>query len=265
MILAGNFGTGTTVYQGDNRYSLNNILFFQSHLEIKQDDRFFIRLYTTNENSGDSYDAVFTALQLQDAVKSDGSWFQDYETYWQSKINPRVQALPGYPVQQLGQPFNQAKADSVLALPASQDSLHIWSQQARAVADTSNSLKFTKARLIPGTAAYDSVFNVITHNKTYKQGGTMFFDRSALYHAQAEYKFKPKFMDIVVGGSFRLYVPNSEGTVFLDTTSKIITYQFGFYAGLEKKFFQDRLKVNLTCRLDKDKNFPVLASPAAKV
>jgi len=34
---ASNFGTGTTVYQGDNRYSLKDILFFQNRFEMKKE------------------------------------------------------------------------------------------------------------------------------------------------------------------------------------------------------------------------------------
>ena len=38
-----NYGTGTTVYQGDNRFSLRDIQFYQNILELKQEDKFFIR------------------------------------------------------------------------------------------------------------------------------------------------------------------------------------------------------------------------------
>ena len=36
FIVASNFGTGTTVYQGDNRFCLKDILFFQNRLELKE-------------------------------------------------------------------------------------------------------------------------------------------------------------------------------------------------------------------------------------
>ncbi|HIF14188.1 MAG TPA: TonB-dependent receptor, partial [Bacteroidetes bacterium] len=50
FIASSNFGTGTTVYQGDNRFSLKNILFFQNRLEINKKDDFFLRVYATNED-----------------------------------------------------------------------------------------------------------------------------------------------------------------------------------------------------------------------
>jgi len=65
-----NFGTGNTVYQGDNRYSLNNILFFQNRLELKG-KKSFLRFYTTHEDAGNTYDAVYTAFLMQDYYKAE--------------------------------------------------------------------------------------------------------------------------------------------------------------------------------------------------
>ena len=83
--MSSSFGTGTTVYQGDNRFSLKNILFFQNKIEYKS-SKGFIRAYATHENAGDSYDAVFTALLMQDATKSDSDWSKDYANYWDANI-----------------------------------------------------------------------------------------------------------------------------------------------------------------------------------
>ncbi|MCY7361784.1 MAG: TonB-dependent receptor, partial [Ignavibacteria bacterium] len=95
VILGSNFGTGTTVYQGDNRYSLKNILFFQNKIEVRKKDKFFIRAYATNEDAGKSYDAYFTALLLQKNAKSDLDWNTDYRNYWQNKIVPEIKLLTG--------------------------------------------------------------------------------------------------------------------------------------------------------------------------
>lgn len=264
VIIGSNFGTGTTVYQGDNRYSLKNILFFQNKLEIKQDGKFFVRFYATNENAGDSYDAVFTAFKLQDAVKSDADWSTDYRNYWARYITPKVKSLDGFPPgPTVGNPFDTTAANAVLA--ANQDSIVYWHELARAYADSSNNIRQTLARLTPGTAAFDSVFNSIISKNTYGEGGTHFYDKSALYHVQAEYKLSPKqVIDITMGTNFRLYMPNSRGTIFSDTAGRVIrNYELGFYLGLEKKFWHDKIKVDVTSRLDKNQNFPVLVSPAA--
>ena len=80
------FSTGTTVYQGDNRFSLKDILFFQNKIELKKDNDFFIRLYATHEDAGNSYDAVLTAFQLQNSTAPnenlEGESFHElYKTY----------------------------------------------------------------------------------------------------------------------------------------------------------------------------------------
>src|ERR1035437_4618276 len=173
LIYAFNFGTGTTVYQGDNRYSLKDILFFQNRAELVKKDKFFIRVYATNEDAGKSYDAVFTALLLQNLAKSDANWgSKDYRNFWAGAVpnttpnwvsggmNANIEALPGFPTQGPyigpGNPnnfyYNYAQADSVLN--AHPDKLNLWHSYARAYADNN--------RLIPGTQAFQDAFNEIT-------------------------------------------------------------------------------------------------------
>ncbi len=41
LILASNYGTGTTVYQGDNRFSLRGIQFYQNRIELRKKDKLF--------------------------------------------------------------------------------------------------------------------------------------------------------------------------------------------------------------------------------
>ena len=69
-------------------------MFFQNKIEVRQKDKFFIRFYATNENAGNSYDAVVTAFLLQNNNKAQGppfanpfgSWNNDYLNYWQNNI-----------------------------------------------------------------------------------------------------------------------------------------------------------------------------------
>ncbi len=270
LIYAFNFGTGTTVYQGDNRYSLKDILFFQNRIELVKKDKFFIRAYATNEDAGNSYDAVFTALLLQDRSKNNATWSTNYRNFWNGAVpnttphwepggmNNNVQVLPGFPTQG-GPPdyyYDYAQADAVMNTYS--DSLTLWHSYARQYADNN--------RLVPGTQAFKDAFNEITSKATYGEGGSRLIDRSALYHVHGEYKFTPKLMDITIGGNGRLYTPESEGTVFSDTGSvRITNYEFGFYTGLEKKLIDEKLKLNLTTRVDKNQNFNFIVSPAASV
>src|SRR6185503_17671403 len=98
LILASNFGTGTTVYQGDNRYSLKDVFLFQNRIEVQKENKFFLRAFATNENSGKSYDAYFTALRLQDEAKTAGSWGTAYYNWYSTYASPQIKELPCYPV-----------------------------------------------------------------------------------------------------------------------------------------------------------------------
>ena len=266
LIAASNFGTGTTVYQGENRFSLRDILFFQNRLEIRNKDKWFVRAYATHEDAGRSYDAVFTAFRLQDAAKTNNDWNRAYSTYWNQIIRPQVYALPGMPGQ-LSPNYSQAVADSVIA--ANLNQIRLWHQETRGIVDrnvTGNQQPFFE----PGTARFDSAFNAIT-SRLPSEGGTMFFDKSALYHVQAERRFSWEEQKLVwiIGANGRQYRPNSAGSIFSDTlqadsTFRVITNtEFGVYSGVEKKLGD--FKASVTMRVDKNENFPFVFSPAASL
>ncbi|HZF99431.1 MAG TPA: carboxypeptidase-like regulatory domain-containing protein [Chitinophagales bacterium] len=264
-IAASNFGTGTTVYQGDNRYSLKGILFFQNRVELRHPNKWFLRAYATNENAGDSYDAYFTALRLQEASKKDIPWATDYVNYWIGSIKPQVLQLEGYPTFVF--PITQSYTDSILTvLAAHQPDLNQWHNETAAYANT-GSLQpgFEVPFYQPGTPRFDSAFHHIVSTLS-TEGGTRFFDKSALYHAQGEYAFRPAFALITVGGNARLYRPDSKGTIFVDTADrKIENYEYGVYAGVEKRIVANKLRLSATTRMDKNENFPFVFSPAASV
>lgn len=68
-----------------------------------------------------------------------------------------------------------------------------------------------------------------------------------------------------MGANFRLYAPNSRGTIFLDTAEdqRIYNKEGGAYAGAEHKLLDNKLKLGATVRADKNQNFDLLVSPAA--
>ncbi len=283
IIYSSNFGYGTTIYQGDNRYSLKDIKFFQNRIEYRKNNKFFIRFYATNEDAGKSYDAYFTALLLQRAAKDDLLWAKEYRTYYDTAIVRLVQALPGYPVAFQG--FGNPYLDSLRTFLGGYNELLTSYHQQTSNFVSNYITPGHQAYLEPGTARFDSAFAAITTKESYSQGGSLFFDRSALYHGHGEYKFTPGWMDITIGANARLYKPNSHGTIFSDTSyyeyntvynsdnsvlrvdstlkyKKITNYEWGAYLGLEKRFFKDKLKLNATARVDKNENFPYLFSPA---
>jgi outer membrane receptor protein involved in Fe transport len=59
----GKVGTGSTIYQGLNRYNINGFFQEQHKLEVKNDN-FFLRGYVVADKAGDSYDMVFTGINI---------------------------------------------------------------------------------------------------------------------------------------------------------------------------------------------------------
>ncbi len=266
LIFASNFGTGTTVYQGDNRFSLKDILFFQNRIEIQKKDDFFIRAYATNEDAGNSYDAVLTAFLLQDAAASDANWQNRYRQYWSSQITSRVRALdPSVqwtPV--VGSPADYDAINAVI--DANQDSMFVWHQEAREFADGEFSNLQMQDYFEPGTQRFDSLLADITTKTSFLEGGSRIVDKSALYHLHAEKIFNTSFAKFTIGGNGRIYTPKSGGSLFSDTNGvRIINREFGFYAGMDKKFADDKLIFRASIRVDKNQNFDFLPSPAASL
>jgi iron complex outermembrane recepter protein len=259
-----NFGSGTTVYQGENRFRLDGIFFWQAKLELKQKDKFFIRAYTTQEDAGDSYDAYATALRLLKNAKSDSKWTTDYVRYWQTFNANKVRGLEGYPTGQ--DPLFFQKQDSIFL--ANSDSLFAWHADAQEFANKKSIDERNKDYFVPGTPEFEEQFNSIISSLSTDPDnpGTKLYDKSKLYHVHGEYKFESGFADYTVGGNFRQYLPETKGTIFLDTGSVIIrNNEFGFYGGLTKKLIPAKLKLNVTVRLDKNQNFNAVVSPAASL
>jgi len=271
LIYSSNFGTGTTVYQGENRFSLKNILFFQNKLELNKKDKFFLRFYATNEDAGDSYDAVLTAFKMLNTNKTQENWNTSYLNNYLNIVQTNIKTDPDYPPFVFGQPASEYLGAIDEYLANNFDSLVVWHQLVRDKTNNNSLVAGQTPFAQPGTSAFDSTFKLVTSTRfndksTLNNGGSLFFDRSALYHGTGEYKFKPKWATIVIGGSARMYKPNSQGTIFRDTGGvRLSNFEYGIYSGIEKRFFADKLKASITFRTDKNQNFKRIYSPAASL
>ena len=264
LVLASNLGTGTTVYQGDNRFSLKDILFVQNRLELRKKDDFFIRAYATNEDAGNSYDAVLTSFLMQDAASDDWDWYNRYRGYWTGNITDQVRDLDPNVVWEptLGETLDISVIDSVVA--ANPEQMAIWHDEAEAFANQEHGdLGGALAYFEPGTARFDSLLTDITSKTSFLEGGSRIQDKSALYHLHGEKIFNTEFAKFTVGANGRIYTPKSEGALFSDTGGiTIINREFGVYAGAEKRFKDDEWILKASMRVDKNENFNFLPSPA---
>ena len=276
IIFGSNYSTGTTVYQGDNRFSLKDIQFFQHKIELRKRDHYFLRAYATHEDAGKSYDPYFTALLLQRRAKSGNAWRSDYLNYWSTQVVPVLKTFEGYPKvsEYPGQPqAYKAALINFLAQGYVQDSLFIWHQDAQILsADVGNPIDGSTDYLTPGTPEYKEAFDDITSRISFAEGGTRFYDKSALFHAHGEYQFNDLVydgaitdLDLRVGANARLYRPDSNGSILLDTFGRnISTYEYGIYGGGTLELNKS-VKASASLRMDKNQNLNYLLSPAASV
>jgi len=222
IIWQSKFGTGNAVYQGANRYYLNDFFMQQHKLEFKGKN-FFVRGYTTSEDGGHSYDMVFTGINVNRKWKDDNTWFGQYAgAYIQGTL--------------AGMSPEQAHA------------------AGRATADT--------GRFLPGTAEFKNAFNQVIADESVLSGSKLVDNSKIYHSdANYNFKDIIKFAEIQVGGSFRLYELNSHGRIYTDASGPINYNEYGAYTQLMKKFMDDRLKFTGSLRYDKSKNFDGNFSP----
>ena len=222
IIYQGKIGKGTTIYQGSNRYYLDNFTQNQHKLEFKNDN-FFLRGYVVSDKAGDSYDMLLSGIQINRAWKGDEEWFGEYITTYAA-------ATLG------GATDSEAHA------------------AARAQADT--------GRYIPGTPEFEAAFNrtindpsLLTGSKF--QDASKYYHGDANYN----FSHLIDWAEIQVGGSYRKYDLNSFGTIYTDASGSIKYSEFGLYTQIQKSFLDDRLKFTGSIRYDKSELFDAFFSP----
>ncbi|WP_428741433.1 TonB-dependent receptor [Tenacibaculum sp.] len=121
-------------------------------------------------------------------------------------------------------------------------------------------------RFVPGTAEFKNALEEVI-NTPINKGGAAIKDQTSFYHADANYNFRDiiRWGEIQVGGSYRKYDINSNGTLFTDENSGITFDMVGAYSQIQKKLLDDRLKLTGSVRYDKSKNFEGNFSPRLAV
>lgn len=221
----GKYGTGNTIYQGTNRYNIKNFMQQQHKIEVRNDN-FFVRGYVVADDAGDSYDMVFTGININRAWKDDNTWFGEYVG------NYALATLAG---------FSNEEAHAA-GLAAAQT-----------------------GRFEPGTAEFQAAFDKSVNDPNLGTG-SKFQDASKYYHADANYNFSHliDFADIQIGGSFRRYNLNSSGTIYTDTDGPIAYNEAGIYTQIQESFeMSDEASLKLTgsVRYDKSELYEGFFSP----
>lgn len=245
------FGKLDGLFQRGNKIQMDNVIVQNHKLELKGAD-FFIRSYVSLENTGDSYNLKPLVDNLD--ITSGGTnavWGAKYKTALQNALN----------------------TGNSLA-----EALRI----GRTAADAS--------RVIPGTPAFDQLKNTIIKINNWDHfevmgggapatGGAFLTQKSRTYHTDGQLdlsKYTKKF-DLLIGADARVYEvipdgnnfvdfsrPNAERTMPLEdgTYGKPIYYKkFGTFAQVTKTFFEDRLKLFGSLRLDYNPEFDPKLNP----
>tara|TARA_R110002050_G_scaffold110892_1_gene223550 strand:+ start:39973 stop:42693 length:2721 start_codon:yes stop_codon:yes gene_type:complete len=221
----GKVGTGSTIYQGTNRYNINGFFQEQHKLEVKNDN-FFLRGYVVADKAGKSYDMVFTGININRAWKDDQTWFGEYAgTYAQATLGGATDA--------------QAHA------------------AARAQAES--------GRYLPGTPEFEAAFNKSISDPDLSTGSkfqdaSKYYHADGNYN----FSHLIDFAEIQVGGSYRKYSLNSSGTIYTDYDGPIDYSEFGVYTQIQKKIElagEQSVKLTGSVRFDKSEFFDGFFSP----
>ncbi len=254
------YGNGTAVYQGTNRYSINNITFHQQKLELNGKN-FFLRAYNSIENAGESYDLVFTALNL--SRKGVENYIKNYLTTYFDTLLYHARGGSSDPNISPGE-AKDWMIERAHAAAAAQSGKNAW--------------------LKPGTPAFETEYNSIVNNPSLAKGAK-FTDASSLQHLEGQYNIPLKSPHIawITGGNFRRYNPQSYGTIFRDTLVNradtlengsanlsaefipLSVWEIGGYTQASVKLLKDKLTLIASLRADKNQNFKAQISPRASL
>ncbi|WP_258103651.1 TonB-dependent receptor domain-containing protein [Marinoscillum sp. MHG1-6] len=231
-----NGGFGTSVYTGAQRYSLSNFGVEQHRFQLRGDN-FFVRAYTTREESGDSYIAEFLGKRINDE-----RFGGDVSNY-----------LTNYPIHYLRSLYDQGYTSSDDPNSVTTAEMITAHQYAEAQMNTlfpfdESGSQFTNAKkkVLKGVVPF----------------GPLFDDASNMYHSEVQYDFKNEidFMELQAGASFRMFELNSKGTIFPDTTGAITIKEYGAYVQAAKNL-TDNFKLSGSVRFDKNENFDGQVNP----
>jgi outer membrane receptor protein involved in Fe transport len=216
--IAGYWGTGNTVYTGASRYSIKDFKMGQYKVELVNKN-WLLRAFTTQENAGQSFNLAATTQLFNEAWKPSGGSTGWYAQYGQAYLNAKL--------------GGQSDADA--------------NTTARAVADI--------GRPTLGSAVFTKMFDSV-RKLPVPYGGAL-LDRSDLYNVEGNYNLSSltkSVVEVLVGGNYRRYVLNSQGTLFADSTGPISINEFGVYLQLGKQI-TSALKITASGRYDKNENF----------
>ena len=259
-ILQANWGKGSTVYTAADRFNIQNFSMGQYKAELLGDN-FFIRGYTTRENSGNAHAlgalaSLMGQLYLQTAIGAGAPTFVQnaFAQYAGAFLTAYGQAV-------------ETGAHHAAALQAAQGAANSYT--------TANREEWIRAAMAPALTTAGEMYgaggtefdaSVAEIKKQPIPAGARFLERTNLYHTEAMYNFKreidPETLELIAGANYRVYDLRSEGTLFAlkDNGEEFNIREYGAYVQAGHTF-NNVFKLTASLRYDKNENFKGQFSP----
>ena len=243
------YGTMDGVFQRGNRIQLSGVTVQNHKVELRGTNLLF-RAYMLKENTGDSYNLNPLAYSLDLVNATNAIWGTKFKNELQTELNNGV--------------------DLATAMAG-----------ARTVADA--------GRAEPGTRQFDSLKNLIVNSNNWDvksaslpngapNGGAAVHQYSNTYHFDFQYNLsKIKWANILVGADYRLYEVIPDGNTFVDFSRPVdertipdkngsygknqYYRKYGAFIQATKLFFDDKLKVSASARVDQNPEFSPKFNP----
>ncbi|TDO29209.1 carboxypeptidase-like protein [Sediminibacterium goheungense] len=244
------FGQMDGIFQRGNKIQLDNATVQNHKLEFKSGS-FTARTYLSFENTGNSYNIKPLADNLDLTHLSNNAWRDRFRNAFQTSIN-------------------------------NGDDLAVAANLARKAADA--------GRVEPGTTAFEQLKNTIIGINNWDHansgiagapatGGAWLNQRSRMYHTDLLWDLtdKVKVFHLLVGADYRLYEVIPDGNNFVDFSraaadrnksladgsfGKPVQYtKYGAFVQATKTFFDNRLKLVSSLRVDNNPEFSPKFNP----
>lgn len=243
------YGIMDGVFQRGNRIQLKDVTVQNHKLELRSND-LLARVYLLKENTGHSYNLNPLAYSLDLSHASNAAWGSLFKNELQAQLANNV--------------------DLAMAM-----------KTARSVAD--------RGRAEPGTPEFEALKTTIVNSNNWDvksatlpngapNGGAAVWQYSNTYHADFQYHFSQiKWANLLAGADYRLYEVIPDGNTFVDFSRPLnerteadkngrfgqnqYYRKYGAFAQITKLFFDEKLKVSASARLDHNPEFSPRFNP----
>ena len=246
------YGIMDGVFQRGNRIQLKDVTVQNHKLELRGIN-LLLRAYILRENTGKSYNLNPLSYSLDLNNATNAVWGTRFKNELQTHVNNGI--------------------DLATAM-----------KMARAVAD--------QGRVEPGTPQFDALKNIIVNSNNWDiasvtpggspNGGAALWQSSNTYHFDFQYNFsKIKWANILVGADARLFEVIPDGNNFVDFSRPLnertvpdkdgsfgknqYYSKFGVFGQVTRLFFDEKLKLSASARVDNNPEFNPKVNPRIAV